>query len=196
MFFFFLGGGGGGWVGWHMVLPTNGQQILIVINVSFFIIGEPYVLIMDLQIPFDIYGDHIWLLCDDTKGWWRRFWWSWSPPSGGTFCFHKSLSGTLISLSLSHTHTNRYMKLLWIYLWKGEGVCAVPDGLLLFFSCRGFLYTAWDTSDWLGANDSATIFFVISDVWTVLVTLHTMACALRTTRKFLTLICLLFLFFV
>ena len=101
-----------------------------------------------------------------------------------------------LSLTHTHTHTNRYMKLLWIYLWKGEGVCAVPDGLLLFFSCRGFLYTAWDTSDWLGANDSATIFFVISDVWTVLVTLHTMACALRTTRKFLTLICLLFLFFV
>jgi hypothetical protein len=28
----------------------------------------------------------------------------------------------------------------------------------LFFSLHGFLYTAWDTSDWLATTDSATIY--------------------------------------
>ena len=64
--FFFWGGGLGGLT--HGIANSYGQQILILINVSFLIIGEPYVLIMDFQIPFDIYWDHIWLLCDDTKG--------------------------------------------------------------------------------------------------------------------------------
>ena len=36
-------------------------------NVLFFIIEEAYVLILDLQIPFDIFWDYIWLLCNDTK---------------------------------------------------------------------------------------------------------------------------------
>ncbi len=62
-----------------------------------------------------------------------------------------------VSASLSHTHKPIHEASGYI-LWKRErGLVLVPDSLLLFFSWHGFLYTAWHTSDWLGANDSATI---------------------------------------
>lgn len=70
------------------MINTNGFLLFCFLNLVWLDRGEFY-----LQIFVDILWDNIWLLCNGTKDWRRRVWWSCSPSPRGTFCFYNSVSG-------------------------------------------------------------------------------------------------------